>query len=401
MTQKIKGSMKRISRTGKAGLRVRLFLFWSLASCTVSRSEEPSIPSSWYETLRTFGEKRNWGQNDPVPAYERELVSLIREHILATSQKEEQAFENFEESIPESKASFAMVAIKGGEFTMGSPANEPGRKGDEDQRKVAVSSFWMGRHEVTWELYLPFADASKRIPRRFLNGAPRDVQPRKLLDWISSPTEFYTSPDFGMGLDENYPAIGMTQHAANKFCQWLSLQTGRFYRLPTEAEWEYACRAGTTGPYSCPADQLGDFAVIDPDQTRTGYERVGTRKPNPWGLFDMHGNVWEWCLDGYTSTLPWQTTADPWIRAKQRYPRVARGGSWYDLADDARSARRLFSHPNWNLQDPQNPQSLWWLVDAEWLGFRVVHPQEIPSEEDMFEAWNTGAMHRQENDVIP
>lgn len=393
--------MNRTSRNGKASLRVRLFLFAVVAITGMASAEELEVPSAWNEALQRFGEPRDWGQNDPIPAYERELVARIRDHILATSRKEAGEFADYQGTIPESKAAYGMVAIKGGTFRMGSPEHENGRKGDEEQREVTVSSFWMGRHEVNWALYLPFADAAKRSPRRFLNGAPRHEPPNRLLDWISSPTEYYASPDFGMGLDGDYPAIGMTQHAANKFCQWLSLQTGHFYRLPTEAEWEYACRTGTEGPYSCPVDQLEDYAVIDPTQTRIGYERVGTKKPNPWGLFDMHGNVWEWCLDGYTSTRSYRLQSDPWIRAKQRYPRVARGGSWYDLAEDARSARRLFSHPNWNAQDPQEPQSLWWLVDAQWLGFRIVRPLEIPNEEDMFEAWNTGAMHRQENDVIP
>lgn len=395
------GGMKRFSRHGKANLRVRLFLFAILATTGMASAGELEVPPTWSEALQRFGEPGDWGRNDPIPAYERELVARIRDHLLATSRKEAGEFADYDGTVPTSKASYGMVAIKGGTFRMGSPDSESGRKGDEEQREVTVSSFWMGRHEVTWALYLPFADAAKRSPRRFLNGAPREGLPNQLLDWISSPTEYYTSPDFGMGLDGDYPAIGMTQHAANKFCQWLSLQTGHFYRLPTEAEWEYACRAGTEGPYSCPVNQLENHAVIDPTQTRTGYERVGTKTPNPWGLFDMHGNVWEWCLDGYTSTRSYRLRSDPWIRAKQRYPRVARGGSWYDLAEDARSARRLFSHPNWNIQDPQEPQSLWWLVDAQWLGFRIVRPLEIPGEEDLYEAWNTGAMHRQENDVIP
>ncbi len=395
------GSDDRISRNRKAGPRVRLFLGLGLFLSQPAFADEAPVPPSWAEILRGYGETGGWGARDPVPAYERELVSRIRARILDVAESEKAAFQSYRGTAPESGAPYEMVAIEGGVFTMGSPKDEADRRDNEPQRKVALSSFWMGRHEVTWALYLPFADAARRQPARYLNGAPREAPAERLLDWISSPTQYYASPDFGMGLDGDFPAVGMTQHAANKFCQWLSLQTGHFYRLPTEAEWEYACRAGTTGPYSCPAAELEAHAVVDPELARAGYEQVGTKKPNPWGLHDMHGNVWEWCLDGYTSAFSWRPAADPWIRAKQRYPRVVRGGSWYDPPAEARSARRLFSHPDWNLQDPQDPQSLWWLVDASWLGFRIVRPLAIPDEDDMFEAWNTGAMHRRENDVIP
>src|SRR5690606_18926335 len=147
-----------------------------------------------------------------------------------------------------------------------------------------------------------------------------------------------------------------------KFCEWLSAQTGHYYRLPTEAEWEYACRAGTTGPYSVPADQLADYAVMDPEQIRTGYEKVGTKKPNPWGLHDMHGNVMEWCLDQYyASTYSVRAGGNaviaPLVMPTKLYPRVARGGSWYDPPEELRSARRVGSDEAWKMQDPQLPKS--------------------------------------------
>ena len=198
---------------------------------------------------------------------------------------------------------------------------------------------------------------------------------------------------FGMGTD-GYPAICMTEHAASKFCQWLSAQTGHYYRLPTEAEWEYACRAGTTGPFSCPEDKLADFAVLDPTQVRVGYEKVGTKKPNPWGLYDMHGNVMEWCLDqyldkGYAGTEG-KTIENPLAIPTTLYPRVARGGSWYDPAEELRSARRIFSDENWKVQDPQLPKSIWYHTDAHWLGFRVVRPLNVPDAEKMNLLWNLG-----------
>jgi formylglycine-generating enzyme required for sulfatase activity len=197
--------------------------------------------------------------------------------------------------------------------------------------------------------------------------------------------------DFNMGY-EGFPAICMTHHAANKFCEWLSFQTGHFYRLPTEAEWEYACRAGTTGPYSCPTTELEQFAVLDPKQIRVGYEKIGTKRPNPWGLHDMHGNVMEWCLDQYRrdafSRWEGDPVVDPITRPKTRYPRVVRGGSWYDPKEELRSARRIPSSPDWQTQDPELPKSLWYLTDAHWLGFRIVRPLAVPSLDEMLFAWN-------------
>jgi len=165
-----------------------------------------------------------------------------------------------------------------------------------------------------------------------------------------------------------------------------------FYRLPTEAEWEYACRAGTTGPYSCATDQLVDHAILDPEQVRVGYERIGTKNPNPWGLYDMHGSVMEWCLDQYRADAyaRWKgdPVVDPLTRPETLYPRVARGGSWYDAAGELRSARRIFSDPTWQVQDPGPPKSLWHLTDAHWLGFRIVRPLAVPSLDEMIFAWN-------------
>jgi formylglycine-generating enzyme required for sulfatase activity len=197
---------------------------------------------------------------------------------------------------------------------------------------------------------------------------------------------------FGMG-QYGYPAITMTQHGANKYCEWLSAQTGHFYRLPTEAEWEYACRAGTDTAYSFGDDpsKLKDYAWYL-DNSEEKYQKVGTKKPNPWGLYDMHGNVMEWTADKYVpdyfKKLP-ASPLDPFVRPETLYPRTVRGGGWASEPEQLRSAYRMGSEAAWQHQDPQLPKSVWYLTDAQWVGFRLVRPKEVPSAEEMFFYWNS------------
>ncbi len=328
------------------------------------------------------------------PGDNLELVKRIREVILdQTKEKSEAEMTDYANEIPKTGVKYEMVAIKGGEFTMGSPDSESGRMDDEGpQHKVQIAPFWMGKFEVTWDMYEPFMITDVA---RNKDGSPQKINPDDApVDIVSSPTTPYQEMSFGMGTN-GFPAICMTQHAALKFCEWLSAQTGHYYRLPTEAEWEYAARAGSTTAYSFGDDpaQLADYAVFDPEQTRTGYEKVGTKKPNPWGLFDMHGNVLEWCLDQYSDTAyegRAGVTANPFVRPTKLYPRVARGGSWYDTPDLLRSAARTGSHQDWKIQDPQLPKSIWYHTDATWLGFRLVRPLEVPDAETMHDIWSQG-----------
>lgn len=370
-------------------------LFCVLVGSVSVVAAEDRIPEAWIaEATRA---KRQNGQAAPVPAYERELVARIRQKILNT---EKDKFADYEAEIPATGATYEMVALKGGTFFMGSPLDEEHRELDEGpQREVTISPFWMGRYEMTWDQFRPF---SEQLPDRVSNknGSPRTPEDAtSLVDWVSAPTQPYLEMDFGMGF-EGFPAICMTQHGANKFCQWLSAQTGHFYRLPTEAEWEYACRAGTTGPFHCPADQIENYAVIDPEQIRVGYGKIGSKKPNPWGLYDMHGNVIEWCLDAYSPSYADLPTVDPWRRATQRFGRVVRGGSWYDSAEYCRSAKRDGSNESWTLQDPELPKSLWWQSDAHWLGFRIVRPAKIPDEETMYKIWNSAGVYPKPGDKV-
>src|SRR5207248_2541771 len=160
--------------------------------------------------------------------------------------------------------------------------------------------------------------------------------------------------------------------------RWLSAKTGKVYRLPTEAEWEYACRAGTQTAYSWGDDpaKIGEYAW-DVDNAEKP-QKVDKKKANPWGLHDMHGNVAEWCLDHYLadaySRFPVDraTLGPVFLPSERRFPHVARGGSWVDRADKLRSGARRGSHKDWLRRDPTRPQSIWWLTDADFVGFRVV-----------------------------
>jgi formylglycine-generating enzyme required for sulfatase activity len=293
------------------------------------------------------------------------------------------------QSIPGTQEKIEMVFIPGGTFTMGSPKLEKGHFGDEGpQHEVEIDPFWMGKFEITWDLYELFVARqidAKKPPTPLGDEVNIDV------DAVSGATQPYTEMSFGMGVD-GYPAICMTQLAAAKFCEWLSAMTGNFYRLPTEAEWEYACRAGTKTAYSFgddPAD-LDIYAWYE-GNSEGAYHKVGQKKPNLWGLYDMHGNVSEWTLDQYVPTLYKQrnkTTANPLEKPTKTYPRVVRGGAWTDQSSRLRSATRRPSSKQWKKRDPQIPKSLWWHTDAPFVGFRVVRTIKTHTAEEQQQYWN-------------
>ena len=349
-----------------------------------------ALPADQREIIRAWinegaawpsGVTLNQSQDAPDDLDSRELVAKLHARIAEKPSPAEHA--PYDETIGGTTVRFAMAAIPGGEFLMGSPETEADRKADEGpQRRVTVKPFWMSVTEVTWDLYRLFMFSE-------LSGdAEADDE---VVDGISRPTKPYVEMSFGMGV-EGYPAISMTQHAAEKFTEWLSARTGRFYRLPTEAEWEYACRAGTTTAYSFGDDpsQLDDYGWSI-DNADFQYQKVGQKKPNPWGLHDMHGNVAEWTLDQYNSKGYAEGAADdPWVRPTALYPRAVRGGSWFDDPDRLRCAARMGSDEQWKMQDPQLPKSIWYHTDAQFLGLRVVRPLETPEPDQMYEYWNTG-----------
>jgi formylglycine-generating enzyme required for sulfatase activity len=273
--------------------------------------------------------------------------------------------------------SFDMIAIGGGRYLMGSPAGEAGRKEDEGpQHPVQIRPFWMGKCEVTWDEFDLFWKVRP--------GGKEDKEPENPpdADAVTRPTPPYADETFDKGR-EGHPVLGITHHAAMQYCRWLSLKTGKGYRLPTEAEWEYACRAGTTTAYywGDDAKKIDEYAWYDGNSEEKTH-KVGTKKPNAWGLYDMAGNVSEWCLDTYdkdyykTFPLNKATIAPVLLPTANRFRNVARGGSWTDEAPLCRSASRVGSEKSWIKLDPQRPQSIWWLTSAEFVGFRIVRAVE-------------------------
>jgi formylglycine-generating enzyme required for sulfatase activity len=298
------------------------------------------------------------------------------------------AQENYIEQIQGNDYRLPMQFIPSGSFKMGSPKFEQGHFGDEGpQHQVSVDGFWMGQFEITWDLYNLFV--SRELDGNQISNA-EDSEVNIDVDGVSGATTPYVEMSFGMGID-NYPAICMTQLAAVKFCEWLSAMTGRFYRLPTEAEWEYACRAGTETAFSFGDDssQLEEYAWYA-ENSNDKYQEVGSKKPNPWGLYDMHGNVAEWTLDHYIPTVYGQRisgVSNPLPEGQKVYPKTVRGGSWMDSPNRLRSAARRPSTKKWKKRDPQIPKSKWWHTDAPFVGFRVVRPLKTPSEEEQKKYW--------------
>jgi len=327
-------------------------------------------------------------ETDPAQPRDPELILPVPDAV-ASSESE---MKPYADPLEHTDAVLEMVPIPGGTFVMGSPEDEEDRKDDEGpQREVQISPFWMGKFEVTWDQYDSWREQTDQLRRKMLSIKPtaRD----ELVDGVSKPTEEYTDMSFGMGKGK-YPAICMTQHAARTFCEWLSAKTGRYYRLPTEAEWEYACRAGTTTAYSFgdDPDDLEDYAWYF-DNSDDAYHEVGEKEPNPWGLYDMHGNVAEWVLDQYDEEFyaADNNNVDPLNIPTTLYPRVVRGGGWDDDPDMLRSAAREGSNEDWKEQDPQIPRSIWYHTDALGVGFRVVRPLVEPTEEEKANKWDKTA----------
>ena len=251
-------------------------------------------------------------------------------------------------------------AIPSGTFTMGSPTTEVNRIDDERQYEVTLSAFRMSKYEITNAQYAAFLNAKGIGSDGIWAAAP--VYPTQALIYADnySGLTYSGSQWVPVAGYENAPVINVTWYGATEYATYIG------GTLPTEAQWEYACRAGTTAPFNTgnyltnlQANYNWAYPYNDGINSVTTYpgmtQAVGTYPANAWGLFDMHGNVWEWCNDWY-GTYPTTTQTNP-TGATTGFYRVFRGGGWYSDAQDCRSATRLYSYPG---------------TDTDFLGFRVV-----------------------------
>lgn len=331
-------------------------------------------------------------QMEGIPGYGEGGTTVMDTSLFYKEPAKVKKFEDFTETIPQTPISFNMIAIPGGTFKMGSPKNEPFHEPDEAPgHDVTLSPFFMAEVETTWQQFWAFYASTMSEGRT----PPERTYAQNLealdVDGISGPTPPFGFPDQGWGGNDR-PAITMTHYAAETFCLWLSKKTGKKYRLPTEAEWEYAARGNTQTPYffeGNPKDfsDYGFWRKIFPAKTdnitsyviyeKNSYNRSQEPEavePNPFGLKNMLGNVMEYTADKYDpnayekrpdgTTNPIVTEGEEW---------VIRGGNYASDASEVRSAARSHTqHDDWMRTDPQQPKSIWWYSDYKGIGFRVV-----------------------------
>ena len=305
------------------------------------------------------------------------------------------SFVDYTEFLPGTTVSFEMVAVPGGTFEMGSPDTEEYRREDEGPvHTVTVSPFWMGRIEVTWDEFEAWYSATRAEGR-----TDTRLMEESGIDALTGATPPYVPPDQGWGRGSR-PAITMTHQAAVQYTRWLSVVTGKRYRLPTEAEWEYAARAGNQSAYFFdgePRDYtkrrfwnrlLGrnttviDSFVVHANNSGERTADPADVAPNPFGLVNMLGNVREFCYDWYAADsyrerfIEGGSVLDP-MGPPSGTEHVVRGGSFKHDPADLRAAARDHTRRNaCQMTDPQNPKSMWWYSDCFDVGFRVVSELE-------------------------
>lgn len=274
-------------------------------------------------------------------------------------------------TIPSSPLQIKMIQLEGGTYTMGNDKSI--NLNEKPAKKIQISPFWIGAYEITHDQFDAFF---------------KDEQTSQgsKVDAITRPTPQYIDLSWNMGKEGGYPVNSMSVDAALMFCRWLYQKTGTFFRLPTEAEWEYACKAGTNTSYFFGDDpsKLPQYAWFK-NNSNEKYQKVGQKKPNQWGLYDMLGNLAEWTMDQYDAEYfkkIKETDKDKIVLPTSRYPRSIRGGSYMDDQKKVMSTSRGFSETSWNKRDPQLPKSRWWLTDGMFVGFRIVSPVNQPTAEE-------------------
>lgn len=269
------------------------------------------------------------------------------------------------------------VYLPPGEFLMGSRSEETGRNEDENQVYRQVNGFYLAQHEVTVAQFKSFVEDLQFKKEVYRTDAEKRgkcwarVESENPWGWVDGIS--WKNVNFFQ--DGGHPVTCITHNDAIAFCKWLTKKEGRNYRLPLESEWEYACRAGTTSPFSFGGSLSSDMAniyglkgypntnqMISTGRFRKGSTPVGLFAPNAWGLYDMHGNVWEWCQDPYIydyKVISAETEDNAGIAWESEH--VRRGGGWASSPMASRSANR------WKLP-PDYPRT-----DS---GFRIVLQQE-------------------------
>jgi formylglycine-generating enzyme required for sulfatase activity len=302
-------------------------------------------------------------------------IFCIFSFLTVPAQTGNESFKPYEQSMPGSALQFKMVPVRGGSFLMGSPVKEKKKEADETpQRKITISPFWMAAYEVSRDAFDVFYK-------------DETIAQNSEVDAVTRPSSQYIDFSLGMGKEGGYPVNSLSQYAALIYCRWLYTKTGIFYRLPTEAEWEYAGSA-TTFYFGNDTVELGKYAWYKKNSGNK-FQKSGLKLPNAWGLYDMLGNVSEWTLDHYNEKALLQladTCSDPFAQVNAaRYPKVLRGGSFADDATQLRSANRTKSEAIWNRRDPQIPKSKWWLTEGGFIGFRIIRPLQQPAAEEINE----------------
>ena len=290
-------------------------------------------------------------------------------------------FAEYDETLIGTDQRIRMIPVSGGEFRMGSLESERRRREDEGPtHQVFVSDYWISSLEVSWDLYELFL--LRNIDSLLVDNERYNMD----IDAISGATMPYVNYN-----QPGYPVINVTQYAASQFCKWLTAKTGNFYRLPTEVEWEYACRAGSKEAYSFGKASVSIKRYAWYKKNSDGkLHKGGLKEPNALGIYDMHGNAAEWVLDFYNSqgySINNNVQIDPVQFSERLYPRVVRGGSFKDGPARLRSAARDYSKELWKRRDPQSPKSLWWHTDAVHVGFRIVRPKSIANKNDLEKYW--------------
>ena len=301
-------------------------------------------------------------------------------------------------TIPGTEVTFEMVPVPGGEITIQLPLDSAnGEANGVTQLRVIIPPFWIGKHEVTWAEFQQFMNLCDVFEKLDDQGLRR-INDENQLDAVTGPSKLYDpSFTFVSGEDPRLPAVSMSQYAAKQYTKWLSLLSDKFYRLPSDAEWEYACRAGEDSAYCFGDDDamLDDYAWHWNNSDETSHP-VGEKLPNRWGIHDMHGNACEWVLDAYTASqedLPpdGSNSEQAIVWPRELYPRVLRGGSWQlDPVDCRSDARRASDDDSWRSYDPNSPQSPWWFAseEAQDVGFRIIRPLVAPLRTQRNKYWD-------------